>query len=290
MRFPGAPETVKMACGENPKRVYGEKGGPSTRMGNVRGQREAFLAAQQYERRWDRYAESLPKGDERENRKKERGDGGPGGRKDPPDRDLDQETLVGLMEGRILAQIHCYRADDMLSMLQIADEFGWKVRSFHHATEGYKVRDVLAERDVAASVWADWWGFKLEAFDAIPEGAALLSEAGVKVAIHSDSEIGIQRLNQEAAKAFYAGVHAGVQVTEDDALRWITANPAWVLGIDGETGTLEVGKRADVVVWSAHPFSVYASAERVFVDGALRYDRARPQVWSDFELGRDVAP
>jgi imidazolonepropionase-like amidohydrolase len=175
-------------------------------------------------------------------------------------------------------------------MLQVADEFGFQVRSFHHATEAYKLRDVLAERGVGASVWADWWGFKLEAWDAVPEGAALLAEAGVKVAIHSDSDVGIQRLNQEAAKAYYAGVHAGIGVTEEEALRWITANPAWVLGIDGETGTLEVGKRADVVVWDAHPFSVYADADQVFVDGVLRWDQDRPQVWSDFELGREVTP
>jgi imidazolonepropionase-like amidohydrolase len=299
MRFPGAPETVKMACGENPKRVYGEKNQtPATRMGNLRGQRQAFLDARSYARAWADYEKKLPPEDEppqegekeeRKRKKKEKkgeGDSPP----KPPDRDLDKETLVGVLEGRFLPQVHCYRADDMLSFLQVADEFGFSVRSFHHATEAYKIRDVLVEKRVAASVWADWWGFKLEAYDAIPEGAALLEESGGIPVIHSDSATGIQRLNQEAAKAYYAGVRAGIEVDEDDALRWITANPAWVLGIERETGTLEAGKRADVVVWDHPPLSVYAQATLVFVDGALRYDHERPPAGSDFELGKGITP
>ena len=150
--------------------------------------------------------------------------------------------------------------------------------------------DVRASRSGASSIWADWWGVKLEADDAGPEGAALLAEAGAKAIIHSDSAVGMQRLNQEAAKAYATGLHAGVKVTEEDALRWITANPAWALGIDGQTGTLEVGKRGDVVVWSAHPFSVYARPDLVFVAGVLRYDHDRPQVWSDFSIGQEVVP
>ncbi|MCB9684346.1 MAG: amidohydrolase [Alphaproteobacteria bacterium] len=287
MAFPDAPQTVKMACGENPKRVYGEKGGPQTRMGNLRGQREAFIAAQAYERRWEAWEEKQATP---ETGKRRKHDPPPKGPDQPPDRDLDMETLVGVLRGEILPQIHCYMADDMLSMLQLADEFGFSVRSFHHATEAYKIRDVLAERHVAASVWADWWGFKLEAYDAIPEGAALLSDAGVDIAIHSDSDIGIQRLNQEASKAMASGRRVGIAITEDEALRWITAEPAWILGIDDQTGTLEAGKRADVVVWSANPFSVLAQADLVYVDGALRYDRAAPTVWSDFLLGQGVTP
>jgi imidazolonepropionase-like amidohydrolase len=273
--------------------VYGTRTtAPSTRMGNLRGQREAFLAAQAYERRWTEWKESQPdEGEDSKSKKKKKQQGGNQGHGGgPPERDLDLETLVGVMNGRILAQVHCYRADDMLSMLQVADEFGFQVRSFHHATEAYKVRDVLASRNVSASIWADWWGFKLEAYDAVPEGAALIAETGGRAVIHSDSGVGIQRLNQEAAKAFAAGVHAGVNVTEEDALRWVTANPAWTLGIDGETGTLEVGKRGDVVVWSGHPFSVYSRPDLVFVGGVLRYDHDRPRVWSDFSLGQEVVP
>jgi imidazolonepropionase-like amidohydrolase len=288
MSFPNAPRTVKMACGENPKRVYGTGRGsaPSTRMGNLRGQREAFLEAQAYGRAWADY--DAKQAAESGSRKRDREPAATGAASGPPERDLDKETLLGVLDGTVLPQVHCYRADDMLAMLQVAEEFGFKVRSFHHATEAYKLRDILAAKDIAASVWSDWWGFKLEAFDAIPEGAALLAEAGARAVIHSDSSIGIQRLNQEAAKAYYDGVRAGVKVTPEDALRWITANPAWALGIDRQTGTLEVGKRGDVVVWDGDPFSVYTHAELVFVDGVLRYDRQRPVTWSDYSLGQDL--
>ena len=172
----------------------------------------------------------------------------------------------------------------MLQVLQLADEFGFRIRSFHQAVEAYKIRDVLAEWEVSVSTWADWWGFKLEAHDAIVENLGLLDEAGARAIVHSDSAIGMQRLNQEAAKAYYAARQGGVDVTEEEALRWITMNPAWALGIDQETGSIEAGKMADIVVWSAHPFSVYAQAELVFVDGVLEYDRAAPTPWSDFEV------
>jgi imidazolonepropionase-like amidohydrolase len=289
MGLEGAPQTVKMACGENPKRVYGEDKhvAPSTRMGNLRGQREAFLAAQAYAQKWADYDAAVAKAAADDGKKKKKGESAAPPK--PPERDLDLETLVGVLQGKVLPEVHCYRADDMLAMLQVAKEFGFQVRSFHHATEAYKIRDVLAAQGVAASVWADWWGFKMEAFDAVPEGAAMLATAGVKAIIHSDSPVGIQRLNQEAGKAWAYGLHAGFQVTEDQALQWITANPAWALGIQDQVGTLEPGKRADVVVWDRDPFSVYAHAEQVFVDGALRYDRARPRVWSDYTLGQVLA-
>jgi imidazolonepropionase-like amidohydrolase len=173
-------------------------------------------------------------------------------------------------------------------MVAIADEFGFPIRSFHHALEAYKVRDLLAERGIAVNTWADWWGFKMEALDGIPENAAFVTEAGGRAAIHSDSSIGIQRLNQEAAKAMHAGRRAGIDITEDQALRWITAIPAWVLGLDQVTGTLEVGKRADVVVWSHNPFSVYAKADLVIQGGELAYDRAAGAAETDFELGNSA--
>ena len=291
MRFPGAPETVKMACGENPKRVYGEKGGPSTRMGNIRGQRNVFIAAAEYKKKWDAYERDLAAWqaaqDDDSGKKKK---GGPK-KPDMPGQDLDKETLAGVLAGEILPQIHCYRADDMLSMLQIADEFGFEVRSFHHAIEAYKIRDVLAERDVSVSTWADWWGFKLEAYDAVQENAAMVHDAGGRAIIHSDSGIGIQRLNQEAAKAYHAGRRMGLELDDDDALSWITVNAAWALGVDDEVGTLESGKRADVVVWSAHPLSVYAHADQVFIDGLLRWDRSQDNAtWADFQVGQEVQP
>ncbi|MCC6619806.1 MAG: amidohydrolase [Deltaproteobacteria bacterium] len=264
MRFPEAPDSLKMACGENPKRVYGGKGGaPSTRMGSVRGHREAFIAAKKWlAEHKDKPLDQLP-------------------------RDLAMETLAGVLEGRILPQVHCYTAQDILGFLQIADEAGFQVRAFHHALEAYKVRDILAARDIGVATWADWWGFKLEGWDGIPEGAALGAESGVRVAIHSDSPEGIQRLNQEAAKALASGRAAGIRVDEHEALRWITANPAWMLGIEDEVGTLEVGKRADLVVWDKHPFSVYARAERVWIDGVEVVGPSAPDApWSDFELGK----
>jgi imidazolonepropionase-like amidohydrolase len=286
MRLPGAPETVKLACGENPKRVYKDRGGPQTRMGNLRGHREAFLDAEAYRRAWRDYeAEYAAWKSKGETQKKRRAENAPDRPPKPPDRDLDKETLVGILDGRLLPQIHCYRADDMLSMLQVAREFGFHVRGFHHALEAYKIRDVLASEGVSVSTWADWWGFKEESWDGIPENAAMVTRAGARAVIHSDSEIGIQRLNQEAAKAMASGNAAGFAVSDDDALRWITANAAWTLGIDADVGTLSVGKRADVVIWDRTPFSVYASAQTVFVDGVPRYDRSSPGLWSDFSTG-----
>jgi len=175
----------------------------------------------------------------------------------------------------------------MTTVLQVAQEFGFDVRSFHHAVEAYKIRDMLAEHDVSASMWSDWWGFKMEAFDGIPENIPLVGEAGARAILHSDSDLGIQRLNQDAAKAMQAGRRAGIDVTRNEALRWITAHPAWALGIEDRTGTLEVGKHADVVLWSGDPFSVYSHADQVWIDGVLRYDRSDPslQPQSDFEVG-----
>lgn len=268
MKFPGAPHGVKMACGENPKRVYGRRNSaPSTRMGNMAGYRSAFIAAERYRRRWDAW-----------NRDRTG---------DPPERDLQLETLADVLRGRILVQNHCYRADEMAQMMDLGREFGFHIRSFHHAVEAYKIADVLARENVASSVWADWWGFKMEAFDGVQQNAALITQAGARAVIHSDDEHGIQRLNQEAAKAMWSGRRAGIPITRDQALRWVTANPAWVIGLDSVIGTLEVGKNADVVVWNGDPFSVYARAELVYVDGALMYDRNDAATWwrTDFELG-----
>lgn len=279
MRFPGAPDSLKMACGENPKRVYGDRSSaPSTRMASVAGVRQTWLDAQRHVEQTEDYDENLRTWCEE--------GGSDEDEPDAPDRNLANETLAGVLNGEILAHIHCYRADEMLVQLQIADEFGFQVRSFHHAVEAYKIRDILAEREVSVSTWADWWGFKIEAFDSIQENAGLLAESGARAVIHSDSSIGIQRLNQEAAKAFYEALDAGIDLTEDDALRWVTYNPAWALGVEQDTGSLEAGKMGDVVIWSDHPFSVYSRADVVFVDGVIEFDRANPgSPWSDFELG-----
>ena len=287
MRFPGAPQILKMACGENPKRVYGDmKRAPSTRMGNVRAMREAFLKAQKYARDWDDWSKKSSRAPGAADTK---GDAGHDDK--PPDRDLGLETLALALRGDVLVQWHCYQADDMLAALQVAREFGFKVRAFHHALEAYKIRDVLVREGVGIATWDDWWGFKMEAYDGIPENLALFTEAGGRAAVHSDSPIAIQILNQAAAKALAAGRAAGVKLDENDALRWLTANPAWVLGIEDQVGTLELGKRADVVVWSEDPLSVYAHADLVYIDGRLVFDRARPGApWSDFEVGVRPSP
>jgi len=194
-----------------------------------------------------------------------------------------------VLRGNIYVQNHCYRADEMVQMLDLAHEFGFKIRAFHHAVEAYKIADVLAREGTAVAVWADWWGFKEEAMDGIHENAALVQQAGGRPDIHSDDPGGIQRLNQEAAKAMYYGRRAGIPITRDQALRWFTANAAWVLGLDSIVGTLEPGKMADVVVWSADPLSVYARAVQVYNDGWLVYDRNDPahQPKTDFTLGRE---
>jgi imidazolonepropionase-like amidohydrolase len=275
MKFPGAPYTLKMACGENPKRVYGRRNqAPSTRMGNVAGYRQAFLDAAEYKRNRDRAAAAGGNGGDREGGR-ERG------------RDLGMETLVGVLDGEILVQMHCYRAEEMAVILDMAREMGFEVTAFHHAVEAYKIADLLAEEGVCGAMWADWWGFKLEAFDGVRENIALVDAAGGCAIVHSDSERGIQRLNQEAAKAMAAGNRAGLDVTRAEAIRWVTANPAKAIGIAEKTGTLEAGKAADVVIWSGDPFSVYAHADRVYLDGAAVYDRSDPalQPVTDFELG-----
>ena len=259
MKFPGAPYGLKMACGENPKRVYGSRNtAPQTRMGNVAGYRRAWQAALEYRdslRRW-RTAGSDP-----EKR---------------PARNLQLETLAGVLDGEILVHNHCYRADEMATMIKIAKEFGFHIASFHHAVEAYKIRDLLAENNICASMWADWWGFKLEAFDGIRENIALVDAAKGCAIVHSDDPNGEQRLNQEAAKAMRAGREAGLTIERADAIKWLTINPAKALGIDKMTGSLDVGKNADVVIWSADPFSVYAHADQVFIDGALMFDRNDP--------------
>ncbi len=261
MKFPEAPHSLKMACGENPKRVYSSRG-PSTRMGNVAGYREAWIGAEKYKKSLER---------------------------DPNSRNLRNETLVGVLDGKILIQNHCYRADEMATMINIAKEFDYKITTFHHAVEAYKVADLLADEGICAAMWADWWGFKHEAYDMTIANVAIVDQArdasGCAI-VHSDSASGIQRLNQEAAKALAAGNRAGFNISEARAMTWITHNPAKAAGIIDQTGTLEVGKNADVVIWDGNPFSVYTKADKVYVDGALTFDKATQFMpHTDFDLG-----
>ena len=273
MKFPDAPYTLKMACGENPKRVYGYGGGrfpggaPYSRMGNVAGYRSSWIEAQEYKRKWDKWED----------------EGG-----DPPSRDLELDTLKGVLDGDILVHMHCYRADEMAQIIDMSKEFGYKVTSFHHAVESYKIADKLADEGICSAMWADWWGFKMEAYDGIRENIPLVHNAGACAIVHSDSDIGIQRLNQEAAKALADGNRAGLDISKADAWTWLSANPAKSLGIFDKTGSLEAGKDADIVVWSGNPFSVYSQAEKVYIDGVLMFDRDNGDFnpVTDFELGQ----
>jgi imidazolonepropionase-like amidohydrolase len=277
MKFPGAPQGLKMACGENPKRVYGSRDQfPSTRMGNVAGYRAQWMEAQEYIRDQAEYEKKLADGDEDA---------------EPVKRDARLDTLAGVLKGEIIVHQHCYRADEMATVLDMAKEFGYRVAAFHHATEAYKIANLLAERGVCGAMWADWWGFKMESYDGIPENIAFVDAApGGCAIVHSDSEEGIQRLNQEAAKAMAYGARAGFAIPPERAITWLTANPAKALGILERTGTLEPGKMADVVLWNTTPFSVYALADLVLIDGAVRYDRASPPAApeSDFSLGQSA--
>jgi imidazolonepropionase-like amidohydrolase len=266
MKFPNAKYGLKMACGENPKRVYAQRG-PSTRMGNVAGYRAAWIQAEKYRRKWDEW-----------NRDK---------KGDAPDRDLAMETLAEVLRGNILVHNHCYRADEMAQMIDVAHEFGYAIRSFHHGVEAYKIADLLAKEGIAASLWADWGGFKMEAIDGVKANLPIVARAGVRAIVHSDDPSGSQRLTQEAAKARAAGAAIGIVVPDEELIKWNTINPAWALGLDDRIGSLEAGKNADVVLWTGNPFSVYARAEKVWVDGALMFDRldTAHQWHTDFELG-----
>ncbi|MFQ5645262.1 MAG: amidohydrolase [Thiogranum sp.] len=245
MKFPGAPYSLKMACGENPKRVYGKdrQQAPASRMANVAGYRTAWIKAADYIAKRDAYRKKSAAGEEAEE----------------PLRDLQLETLAGVLRGEILVHNHCYRGEEMAVMIDIAREFGYRVTAFHHAVEAYKVADLLATNDICAVMWPAWWGFKHEAFDMVEENLALVHAAGACAIIHSDSAITLQHLNQEVAKALAAGVKAGFDISRADAVRWITLNPAKALGIDRQTGSPEVGKMADIVLWDGDPFSVFCT-------------------------------
>ena len=272
MKFPDAPYGLKMACGENPKRVYGKKGGPSTRMGNVAGYRQAWADAENYMRAWERYEADYEAGKN----------------PTPPKRDLNLDTLMGVLKDEIRVHMHCYRADEMAVMMDVMKEFGYQIYSFQHGVEAYKIGDLLAENNVCSAMWADWWGFKMEAYDGIRENIPMVHEAGACAIVHSDSDLGIQRLNQEAAKAWSDGRRAGIEISQQEAWIWLSANPAKSLGIFDKTGSLEVGKNADLVLWSDNPFSTYARADKVYIDGGLAFDLSDPASWpvADFELGQ----
>lgn len=257
MFFEGAPRSIKFASGENPKRVYGGRNQlPSTRMGNFEVQRAALQEAREYMRDWDAYEAKVKVSD-----------------KDAkaPKRDLKLEELADVLRGKVMVQIHCYRADEFLTEMAIAKEFGYNLRGFHHGLEVYKVADKVAAGKVGLATFADWWGFKIEAWDAIPWNAVMSMRKGVVVAIKSDSNDYVRRLNQEAAKTVrYGGA------TDEEALRMITLNAAWIVGIENRVGSIDVGKDADIVIWNNHPLSSFAKTEKVLIDGNVYFDSSLP--------------
>ncbi len=257
MLFPNAPRSIKFASGENPKRVYGTRNElPSTRMGNFEVMRQAFEDAKAYMASWDAYNAKVAKGDKEAV---------------APKKDLKLEALADVLRGKLYVQIHCYRADEFLTEEAIAKEYGYKVRAFHHALEMYKVGDKIAPTGTGIATFADWWGFKDEAWDAIPWNAVMSMREGVRVALKSDSNDYVRRLNQEAGKMIHYG-----GATEDEALRMITLNAAWIIGVDDRVGSLDTGKDADVVIWNTDPLSTYARVEKVYIDGDLFFDSSLP--------------
>jgi imidazolonepropionase-like amidohydrolase len=257
MLFPNVPQSIKFASGENPKRVYGTRNQlPSTRMGNFEVMRQAFEDAKVYRKDWDAYNDKVAKGDKDAR---------------PPHRDLKLEALADILRGKLLVQIHCYRADEFLTEEAIAKEYGFKIRAFHHALEMYKVGGKIAADGTAIATFTDWYGGKYEMWDGIPWNAVMSMREGVRVALKSDSNDHIRRLNSEAGKMIHYG-----GATEDEAIAMVTLNPAWIMGIDDKTGSLDVGKDGDVVIWNMDPLSTYARAEKVYIDGDLFFDSSLP--------------
>ena len=245
MRFEGAPRGIKMACGENPKRVYGDEvDGPQTRMGNLAYMRQVFQSALDY----------------RDARNQHR---------DPPATDTNLETLLDVMDGKVRVHIHCYRHDDIEGIYRVMDEFGIQVASIQHALEAYKVRDLIHEHGSGIATWADWWGFKMEAVDGIPHNAALVKATGAPVSIHSDDSNQVQRLNVQAAKTLRYGMD------EAAALETITLDPARILGIADRVGSIEVGKDADLALFGGPPLDVYSLVVGTWIDGVRVYDRTK---------------
>ena len=271
--FEGAMPGIKFALGENPKdlgqswRDQGPKRYPLTRMGTEFVIRDAFTRAKAYQRAWQHY----------ERRKQAGAD------VIAPRRDLQLEPLVEILEGRRLVHSHCYRADEILMLIRLAEEMGFKIATFQHVLEGYKVANEIAAHGAGASTFADGWGYKIEAIDAIPHNAALMTRKGVLVSINSDSAERARRMNTEAAKAVKWG-----GLSDDEALALVTINPAKQLRIDNRVGSLEVGKDADVVIWTHHPLSTYAIVERTYIDGQLYYHR-QADVQRLTELGEEKA-
>ncbi|MFZ0884142.1 MAG: amidohydrolase [Candidatus Acidiferrales bacterium] len=259
--FEGAVPGIKFALGENPKRsnftvpLGVPQRYPATRLGVEEVIRQAFTEAREYKKQWDDYNQRKAAGEQN---------------LIPPRRDEQMEPLVEVMEGKRYVHAHCYRADEIMMLIRVGNEFGFKVRTFQHVLEGYKIADEIAASGAGGSTFSDWWAYKMEAFDAIPYNAALMTERGVVVSVNSDDAQEARQLNQEAAKSMkYGGLSA------NDALKLVTLNPAIQLGIDNRVGSIDVGKDADLAIYSHDPLSVYAVVQKTLIDGQVYFDRQK---------------
>jgi imidazolonepropionase-like amidohydrolase len=264
MVFDGAPPGIKFALGENVTRKNSQQGGgrgeaapprryPTSRMGQEEVLRDAFTRARDYKASWEEYRARTARGEKNIV---------------PPRRDLELEPLVEVLEGKRLVHAHSYRSDEMLMLLNVAKEFGFRVQTLQHGLEGYKIASEIAAAGTGLSSFADSWSYKIEAYDAIPYNVPILMHHGVVATINSDSDERIRRLNIDAAKLMrYGGL------TEDEALRTITYNGAIQLGVQNRVGSIEVGKDADLGIWNAHPLSVYSSVEKTIIDGVVFFDK-----------------
>ena len=256
----GAPLGIKFALGENPKRANNttqtanNRRWPATRLGVEETLRESFNEARRYMKDWDAYEAARRRGEDPM----------------PLRRDLKLETLADVLRGKILVHVHSYVAPEIVMMLNIADEFGFKVTTLQHVLEGYKVAKEIKAHGAAASTFADFWAYKMEAWDAIPENPTIMHKYGVNVSINSDSDERVRRLYEEAGRALH---YSNGELTEDDALKFITLNPAIQLGIDKRVGSIEVGKDADLVIFTGHPLSSYARVDMTLIDGEIYFDR-----------------
>jgi len=265
----GAPRTIKFALGENPKSSnFRPPPGiplqyPATRMGVEEVIRKSFAEARDYMAKWDEYDAAKKRGQN----------------PIPPRRDLLMEEMADILRGKVDVHSHCYRADEILMLLDLSDELGFKVREFQHVLEGYKVAREIAAHGVGAGTFIDWWGFKFEAYDAIPYNVALMDRAGVLTSVNSDSDELARRLNFDAAKAMkYGGL------SEEEALKLCTINPARQLRLDGRIGSIEAGKDADLVIWNGHPFDTYSRVDTTFIEGQVYFDRQK-----DLERRKELA-
>ena len=266
MKFPGAPQGLKMACGDSPKDEFASRNLLNSRQGEIAAMREAFAEAEEY--------------------REEHGDGhGHRGRQTD---DLREQTLAMVLDGKMPVHIHCYRSDDMARMIDLSREFGFHISAFHHAVEAYKIAPLIVANGICVVGWSDWWGFKPEAADGIRENIALIDAAGGCAMMHSDIPILGEHLNLEAAKAAAAGRRFGLPEAPEHVIRWLTSNPAKAIGLADRIGRLAPGFDGDLVLWSGNPFSVYSKPEKVFIDGAVTFDGSAPRRRSDFELGRTI--